>query len=56
MLWPVLAGVLMVLVLVVVLPVAVLIGSGVAAALLGSLLDLDARRRHAGSELVDLNR
>ena len=47
--------VLIVLVLVVVLPVAFLIGGAVIAALLGQSLHADARRRHEGSELLDLN-
>jgi len=51
----VLGAVIMVLVLLVVLPVAMLIGGGVLAAILGASLDADARKRHEGSELVDLN-
>lgn len=46
---------IIVVVLVVVLPVGFLIGGAVVAALMGQSLDADARRRHEGSELVDLN-
>ncbi|MGA0064586.1 MAG: hypothetical protein ACO3IV_04005 [Ilumatobacteraceae bacterium] len=37
-------------------PVIVGLGSVVLAALLGTSLDRDATHRHAGSELLDLNR
>ena len=47
--------VIIVLVLVVVLPVGFLVGGAVVAGIMGSALDADARRRHEGSELVDLN-
>jgi len=51
----VLGAVIIVVVLLVVLPVGFLIGGGVLAAIFGSSLDADARARHEGSELVDLN-
>ena len=51
----VLGVVIIVLVLVVVLPVGFLVGGAVVAAIMGSSLDADARKRHEGSELIDLN-
>ena len=50
-----LGAVIIVIVLLVVLPIAMLIGGGVIAAIMGSALDADARARHEGSELIDLN-
>ena len=50
-----LGAVIIVLVLVVVLPVGFLVGGAVVAGIMGSALDADARARHEGSELVDLN-
>ncbi len=49
-------AVLMVLALLVVIPVGVLMAGAVAAAILGTTLTDDAEARHAGSELLDLNR
>lgn len=43
-------------VIVVVIPVSVLMTGAVVAALLGWRLTADAEERHAGSELVELNR
>lgn len=51
----VLGAVILVLVIVFVLPSAVLMGGGVAAAILGWFLRDEAEQRHAGSELLDLN-
>jgi hypothetical protein len=51
----VLGAVIIVLVLLVVLPVAFLVGGAVVAALFGSALDADGRARHHDSELLDLN-
>jgi sensor domain CHASE-containing protein len=51
----VLGAAIMVLLLVVVMPVAMLIGGGVVAAIMSASLDADARARHEGSELVELN-
>jgi len=36
-------------------PVIVLMAGAILAAVLGTLLDRDARARHAGSELLDVN-
>ena len=47
--------VIIVLVLVVVLPIGFLVGGAVVAGIMGSSLDADARARHEGSELIDLN-
>jgi len=51
----VLGAVILVLVIVFVLPSAVLVSGGVAAAVLGYFLKDEAEQRHAGSELLDLN-
>ena len=51
----VLGAVILVLVIVFVLPSLVLMSGGVAAAILGYFLKDEAERRHAGSELLDLN-
>ncbi len=51
----VLGAIILVLVIVFVLPSAVLMSGGVAAAILGYFLKDEAERRHAGSELLDLN-
>ncbi len=50
-----LGAVILVLVIVFVLPSAVLVSGGVAAAVLGYFLKDEAEQRHAGSELLDLN-
>jgi hypothetical protein len=47
---------IIVIVLVIALPVAVLMGTSLIAAGLGWVLKDDAETRHAGSELVALNR
>ena len=49
------AGAIAILVVLVLLPVLVCIGSVVIAAALGSSLNRDAEIRHEGSELLDLN-
>jgi flagellar basal body-associated protein FliL len=51
----VLGAVLIVIVLLVVLPVAFLIGGGVVAAIFGAALDADGRRRFEGSERLEMN-
>ena len=48
-------AVIIVVVLLVVLPVAFLIGGAIVAAIFGESLRRDAERRHEGSELLDLN-
>ena len=50
-----LGAIILVLVIVFVLPSAILISGGVASAVLGFFLRDEAERRHAGSELLDLN-
>ena len=50
-----LGALIIVVTLVVVLPVAFLVGGALIAVVLGSSLNADARNRHEGSELVDLN-
>lgn len=51
-----LGALLMAIVLVVVIPVAVMLGCSVIAAVLGWSLTTDGEARHQGSELVALNR
>jgi hypothetical protein len=51
----VVGAVIIVLVLLVVLPVGFLVGGAVVAAVMGQSLDADARARHEGSELNELN-
>ncbi len=51
-----LGGILMILVLVVVLPVAVMMSGAVVAAALGWSLKDDAEATHEGSELIALNK
>jgi len=41
--------------LVVVIPVAVIMSGGILAAVMGTLLKVDAEKRNEGSELLDLN-
>jgi hypothetical protein len=48
-------GAIAIVVVLVVLPVLVCMGSAAIAAALGVLLDKDAEVRHEGSELLDLN-
>ena len=50
------AGAIVLVLILVGFPVIVGLGSVVLAALLGTSLDRDAVKRHAGSELLDLNR
>lgn len=50
-----LGAIILVLVIVFVLPSAILISGGIASAVLGFFLKDEADRRHAGSELLDLN-
>ena len=49
-------AVVMVVIIVVVVPMAVLMAGAVGSAVLGWFLKDDADERHAGSELVELNR
>lgn len=49
-------GAIAIVVALLVFPVLFLMGMAVVAALLGGLLNADARTRYAGSELVELNR
>lgn len=49
-------AVVMVLALLVVIPVAVLMGGALFAAVLGTGMNDDAETRHEGNELLDLNR
>ena len=44
-----------VIALVLVIPVAVIMSGGILAAIMGTLLKIDAEKRHEGSELLDLN-
>lgn len=48
-------GAVAIIVVLLLIPVAVLMGAAVASALLGQLLVRDAEVRHEGSELVELN-
>ena len=50
-----LGAIILTVVIVFVLPSAVLMSGGVAAAVLGHFLKSEADERHAGSELIDLN-
>ncbi len=45
----------MILVVLVLIPVAVLMGGAIAAAVLGQFFVNDAEARHEGSELIELN-
>jgi hypothetical protein len=49
-------GPIVIVVVLLLIPVATLMAGGVAAALLDAALTRDAEVRHAGSELIDLNR
>jgi len=49
------AGAIVIVVLLVVFPVLVAISGLVAAAILGTALNADAKQRNEGSELLDLN-
>jgi hypothetical protein len=49
------AGAIAIVVVLLLLPILVCMGSAVIAALLGITLDSDAAARHEGSELLDLN-
>jgi hypothetical protein len=49
------AGAIVIVVALLLFPVLVAIGGLVMAALLGTSLDLDAKARNEGSELLDLN-
>ncbi len=44
-----------VIALILVIPVAVIISGGILAAVMGTLLKIDAEKRNEGSELIDLN-
>jgi hypothetical protein len=49
------AGAIVIVVILVLFPVFVAIGGLVAAAILGTALNVDAKQRNEGSELLDLN-
>ena len=49
------AGAIAIIVVLVLFPVVALMGCSIVAAALGELLWRDGQRRHAGSELVELN-
>lgn len=51
----VLGAILMVVILLVILPVGMLVGGGVLAAIFGQALTAAKERDHEGSELVELN-
>ncbi len=46
----------MVVALVLVMPVAIIMSGGIAAAILGTILNSERRAAHEGSELLELNR
>lgn len=46
----------MVVALVLVMPVAIIMSGGIAAAILGTILNVERRAAHEGSELLELNR
>jgi len=48
-------GAIAIIVVLVVFPVLALMGSALAAAALGHVLNRDGEQRHAGSELLDVN-
>lgn len=48
-------GILMAVILIVLFPMAVVMGCCAIAATLGSLLHRDGEQRHEGSELIELN-
>ena len=50
-----LGAVIIVIVLLVVLPIGFLVGGAIVAAIMGQSLDADARARHEGSELNEVN-
>ena len=50
-----LGAIILTVVIVFVLPSTILISFGVAGAVLGHFLKVEAEERHAGSELIDLN-
>ncbi|MDQ1425233.1 MAG: hypothetical protein QOD72_2731 [Acidimicrobiaceae bacterium] len=50
------AGAIIIVVVLVLMPVGVLLAGAIASAVLGTALTRDAAVRHAGSELLDLNR
>jgi hypothetical protein len=49
------AGAVLIVIWLLLLPVLILIGGAVGAAVFGNLLTRDAEARHEGSELVDLS-
>jgi hypothetical protein len=49
-------GAIAIIVVLILFPVVVLMSGAVGAAILGTVLGKDAEKRHAGSELIDLNR
>ena len=53
---PDVAGAIIIVVVLLLIPVLVFLAGAIAAAVLGTALTRDAATRHAGSELIDLNR
>jgi len=49
-------GAIIIVVVLLLIPVMVLMTGGIASALLGFFLKSDAEARHAGSELIELNK
>jgi hypothetical protein len=50
------AGAIIIVVVLVLMPVGVFLAGAIAAAVLGTTLTRDAAARYSGSELIDLNR
>ncbi len=50
------AGAIIIVVVLLLIPVGVFLAGSIASAVLGMALTRDAEARHAGSELIDLNR
>jgi hypothetical protein len=50
------AGAIIIVVVLLLIPVAVFLAGSIAAAVLGTVLTRDGEARNAGSELIDLNR
>jgi hypothetical protein len=50
------AGAIIIVVVLLLIPVGAFLAGAIASAVLGTTLTRDAAKRHAGSELIDLNR
>jgi hypothetical protein len=50
------AGAIIIVVVLLLIPVGAFLAGAIASAVLGTALTRDAAKRHAGSELIDLNR